>query len=159
MGDVAMAANDLRRYLRELRESVGLSQPELASAVGWSVRALSEYETGGATDIKATRLAQVLRVLKGSAEEALRLACAGEEQELDEQHRRVIRARVLALSAELDDDRLDELLSLINELRSDPALLACLVGYANRLLEERAGHPANNGSAPRERPSLNESRR
>jgi transcriptional regulator with XRE-family HTH domain len=159
MGDVAMAANDLRRYLRELRESVGLSQPELASAVGWSVRALSEYETGGATDIKATRLGQVLRVLKGSAEEALRLACAGEEQELDKQHRRVIRARVLALAAELDDDRLHELLSLINELRSDPVLLGYLVGYANRLLEERAAHPANNGSAPRERPSPNESRR
>jgi len=154
-----MAANDLRRYLRELRESLGLSQPELASAVGWSVRALSEYETGGATDIKATRLGQVLRVLKGSAEEALRLACAGEEEELDKQHRRIIRARVLVLAADLGDDRLHEVLSAISELRSDPARLACLVGYANRLLEERAEHPANNGSGPRERPSLNESRR
>jgi len=154
-----MAADDLRRYLRELRESVGLSQPELASAVGWSVRALSEYETGGATDIKATRLGQMLRVLKGSAEEALRLATASEEAELDKQQRRLIRARVLVQAAELDDDRLDEVLSLISELRSDPGCLACLVGYAHRLLEERAAHQANNGSPLRERPSRNESRR
>jgi len=159
MGDLAMAADDLRRYLRELRESVGLSQPELASAVGWSVRALSEYETGGATDIKATRLGQVLQVLKGSAEEALRLACAGEEEELDKQQRRLIRARVLVLAAELDDDRLDEVLSLISELRSDPACLASLVGYAHRLLEERAERQANNGSLLRERPFLNKPRR
>ena len=154
-----MAADDLRRYLRELRESVGLSQPELASAVGWSVRALSDYETGGATDIKATRLGQVLRVLKGSAEEALRLAIAGEEAELDKQQQRLIRARVLALAAELDDDRLEQALIAISALRSDPSLLASLVGYAHRLLEEHAARQVNNGSPLREHPSPSESRR
>ena len=61
-----MAANNLRRYLQILRKKRGVSQKDLADAMGLSLRAIVDWETGSTDDIKSVPLTRALEFLQGS---------------------------------------------------------------------------------------------
>ena len=135
--DRSVAADNVRRYVKQLRESLGVTQDALAHAVGISERAYAVWEKGSTGDIKSVLLMRVLEFLKGSADEVQKLAIADMQEQLSQEQQRLINARVLALAAELGDEELGAALEAIRDLRGDPTALARLVGYANRLREER----------------------
>lgn len=77
-----MSTESLRRYLRLLRNERGASQKELADAMGLSLRALVDWESGKTDDIKSIPLARALAFLQSSfadVEELLSISSSDED--------------------------------------------------------------------------------
>ena len=117
----------MRAYLRELRVQRGVSQRALAEAMGLSLRALIDWESGKTDDLKSTYLFRVVAFLGASLDDIRTLveAGAGEDEGrqramtwLSQTQERPINRRVE------DDDDDDALRAAIAEMRVELDRLA-----------------------------------
>lgn len=77
-----MSVELLRKYLRLLRNERSASQKDLADAMGLSLRALVDWESGKTDDVKSIPLSRALTFLKGSFEDVDELlSFSGEDED------------------------------------------------------------------------------
>ena len=130
-------------YLKTLREARDLSQDVVAQAIGASKRQVGAWERGHA-DPASSSLAAYVRFVHASAEHVVSLlvnetATTEDGVQLASQWLEQSEQRHLgALDSTSIDDQLHELLDVLRAFGSDPRRLAQVLGYAERLREERS---------------------
>jgi transcriptional regulator with XRE-family HTH domain len=142
----AVQGDGVRGYIRALRDGRGVTQGQLALAIGLKERAYSLWETGKTEEIKATLLLRALRVLRGSfqflglledasTEEGERLArswlaLTPEQQQMADE----FAANMAALAALPDQERV---MRLLTDLRREAQFDATVLMVLEDLLQGR----------------------
>ena len=135
-------------YLKALREARGLSQDDVARAIGASMRQVGAWERAE-SDPASSSLAAYIRYISASAEHVVSLLGNPDATREDgsrlarqwlEQSEQVYLHTLEPISS---DQTLRDLLDVLRALRSDPLRLGQVLGYAERLLEERSARRHN----------------
>lgn len=127
-------------YLRDLRERQKLSRSVLGRAIGAESKQIYRWEKGENTPPFPALLLFAQRV-QASVDHLVSLLQLDDDdivsqrvaQELALDRWEELQAQ-MRLSAQ--DEQTERLYRAIDQLRADPARLACLAGYADRLLDE-----------------------
>ncbi len=120
----------MRAYLREVRIQRGISQRALAEAMGLSLRALIDWESGKTDDLKSTSLFRATSFLRASLDDirALIEAGAGEEEGRQRATVWLSQADQQRIDRLVEDDDDDSLMAAIQEMRAELDRLAQRVG-------------------------------
>lgn len=133
--DAAMA------YLRFLREAQDITQAQVARVAGVESKQVYRWERGE-SEPTASGLAAFVDVVKGKADEVLRLIRDPRATRIDGQsaaERRLaeIKQETYAAVDALTDAEFAEAMTLYAQLAKDPKALMRWLGYGRRLSEER----------------------
>jgi transcriptional regulator with XRE-family HTH domain len=116
----------MRAYLREVRIQRGVSQRALAEAMGLSLRALIDWESGKTDDLKSTSLFRAASFLRASLDDIRTLIEAGADEAAGRQRATAwlsqAQERRIDRLVEEDDD--DSLMAAIEEMRAELDRLA-----------------------------------
>ena len=130
-------------YLKALREARGLSQDDVARAIGASMRQVGAWERAE-SDPASSSLAAYIRCVHASAEHVVSLLIDPDATREDgarlarEWLEQSEQSYLRELEGASPDEQLRELLDVLRSFRSDPLRLGQILGYAERLREEAA---------------------
>lgn len=128
--------NAVAAYCRELRMYRGLTQRNLAQAIGLSERQYARWEAQQ-TGINDEAMLKLVSVLQAPTDHIRYLLSEDVTEEQGKLFAQRWLAEIAAESQDMRDERIDRAQSLIDALRANPRALDRLVGYGERLLEER----------------------
>jgi transcriptional regulator with XRE-family HTH domain len=149
-----MSAVALRAYIRTLRDLRGITQKQVAQAIGLPYRTYVDWEGGSTAELRGSPLVRAIDFLKGSWDDVRQLV----REDVTEAQGRQLATDVLTqeereglkqLASSIPDDQVAEVLDRIKQLRSDPAALTRLNSEIAALLAEqfeRDYHEANKPS-------------
>jgi transcriptional regulator with XRE-family HTH domain len=130
-------------YLRDLREHSGLTQPDIADAVG--VRSKQVYRWEAGQNVPGfPKLLVFAREVKASLDHVASLLLLDDDDIVSQRvARELARDRWEELQAgshaSTQDEQTRHLCEVIDRLRADPDRLNRVIGYADRLLDEMNG--------------------
>jgi len=122
-------AEAIRAYIVTLRKGRGVTLDAMADAIKMPRRTYIEWEQGRTRDIKTPFAVRAVQYLHGSLSDLARIDQLSEEEAAD------LANTILSGG---DDSRRESAVALIDELLSDPEKYWALMGYGQRLLEERS---------------------
>lgn len=126
--------NAIAAYIRELRKAQGMSQEDLAHAIGLSPRQYIRAETGR-NAMKADALVRAMHVLHASSDHILYLLATPDVT--PEEGCRLAQEWLLHRGQSSTSVLPEEIETLAHELAGDPLRLRQWIGYGVRLLDER----------------------
>lgn len=141
-----MGIEAAKAFLREIRDERGISQEQLASAIGLSLRQFSRWETEN-SKLKGEDLVRAIDFLKAPYEyvRGLILDDDADAKIGREAARRWLEGggqEVLSDFAEkATDEQFQQAMVMLAALRANPRKLSLWIGYGQRLREESAERP------------------